>query len=86
MTALNALSFTVDPSYRHSSLSVESQSQNIISTATDLFDEKGGILECEQTGVCVVIPPGALCTKQEIYFKVCLDSNMLPLDRSKGWL
>ena len=44
------------------------------------------ILTSEETGVSLVIPPGALAegVEQEIYFKVCRDISMLPpLDQEK---
>jgi len=47
------------------------------------------ILTSEETGVSLVIPHGALAegVEQEIYFKVCRDTSMLPpLDQEKGIL
>lgn len=77
------VSFT-DPTYRHSSLSIESQTHNILSTVRGYIDRNGGVLSCNKTGVSIIIPAGALTEKQEIYFKVCQDSEMLPLDKEKG--
>ena len=47
----------------------------------------GGVLLSEDTGVSLTIPPGALAVglRQEIYFKVCREDNILStLDREKG--
>ncbi|XP_064114066.1 tight junction protein ZO-1-like isoform X16 [Macrobrachium nipponense] len=59
----------------------------VIATARGVYDHKGGTLTSEETGVSIVIPPGAITkgTKQEIYFKVCQDSSLVPpLDQNKG--
>ncbi|XP_076054109.1 zonula occludens-like protein polychaetoid isoform X19 [Oratosquilla oratoria] len=59
----------------------------VIATARGVFDHRGGTLTSEETGVSIVIPSGALPkgNKQEIYFKVCQDSSLVPpLDRNKG--
>ena len=59
----------------------------VIATARGVFDHKGGTLTSEETGVSIVIPPGALSNacKQEIYFKVCQDKALVPpLDEDKG--
>lgn len=84
---MNCNSSLNDSSYRHSSLSIDSQTQNILSTVTGVFDSRGGILQCKETGVSIVIPCGALSAgeRQEIYFKVCQDSSLLPLDKKKGF-
>lgn len=59
----------------------------MVATARGVFDHEGGKLESVETGVSIVIPPGAIPkgVKQEIYFKVCQDNSMLPpLDKEKG--
>ncbi|RWS31853.1 tight junction protein ZO-1-like isoform X1 [Leptotrombidium deliense] len=56
---------------------------------TGTFTSEGGTLTSPETGVSLVIPSGAIAddTQQEIYFKVCQDTNMLPpLDQEKGTL
>ncbi|XP_054713756.1 tight junction protein ZO-1-like [Uloborus diversus] len=60
---------------------------NVIATAQGVFGSEGGTLTSRETGVTVIIPPGAICEgeRHEIYFKVCQDTNMLPpLDKDKG--
>ena len=61
---------------------------NVVAIAKGAFTAKGGILKSPETGVSIVIPEGALeCgdDEQEIYFKVCQDTSMLPpLDQDKG--
>lgn len=49
-----------------------------------VFGEEGGILTSVESGVSIVIPPGALPSgvKQEIYFTVCNDVE--PPDEDKG--
>ena len=49
----------------------------VLASAHGYFDESGGVLSSDKTGVSVIIPKGALKskTKQEIYFKVCQDST-----------
>lgn len=84
------LIFTFLPNFRSqlSTLSSESN-QNVVATAKGCFNHQGGILTSEETGVSLVIPPGALAegVEQEIYFKVCRDTSMLPpLDQEKGIL
>lgn len=67
----------------------ESGQHSVIDTAHGYFDESGGVLTSDKTGVSVVIPKGALKgrTKQEIYFKVCQDNSLIaPLDARKGQL
>ncbi|XP_025081792.1 tight junction protein ZO-1-like isoform X3 [Pomacea canaliculata] len=67
--------------------SQEGDSQTIIATARGVFTSAGGILESRETGVSIVIPPGALPegSQQEIYFKVCSGNSILPpLDKDKG--
>ena len=62
-------------------------SHNVVAVAKGKFTSKGGILKSEETGVFVVIPEGALPSdeEQEIYFKVCQDTSLLPeLDEAKG--
>ena len=52
-----------------------------------VFDYDGGCLSSVDTGVSIVIPKGAIPegVKQEVYFKVCKDTNNLPpLDKEKG--
>lgn len=47
----------------------------------------GGVLSSEETGVSLVIPCGAIAvgTRQEVYFKVCREDNILStLDKQKG--
>ena len=59
----------------------------VVATARGVFDHKGGTLTSEETGVSIIIPPGALskACKQEIYFKVCQDKSLVPpLDQDKG--
>ncbi|XP_042227787.1 tight junction protein ZO-1-like isoform X9 [Homarus americanus] len=59
----------------------------VIATARGVFDHKGGTLTSEETGVSIVIPPGAITkgTKQEVYFKVCQDNSLVPpLDQNRG--
>ena len=59
----------------------------MIATAKGVFDHKGGTLSSEESGVSVVIPKGALPRgkKQEIYFNVCQDINLVPpLEHEKG--
>ncbi|XP_023220297.1 tight junction protein ZO-1-like [Centruroides sculpturatus] len=61
--------------------------RNVVATARGIFDHTGGTLSSEETGVCIVIPPGALPEgkEQEIFFKVCREDKMMPpLDRDKG--
>ncbi|XP_054162043.1 tight junction protein ZO-1-like isoform X2 [Oppia nitens] len=67
--------------------SVDSSHHTIIATAKGLFTNDGGILTSDETGVSVIIPPGAIPKgrQQEIYFKVCKDDKMVPpLDSEKG--
>lgn len=56
--------------------------------AKGLFTQHGGTLYSHETGVSIVIPADALpedIDQQEIYFKVCQDTSMLPpLDEDKG--
>ncbi|XP_043213913.1 tight junction protein ZO-1-like isoform X2 [Amphibalanus amphitrite] len=56
-------------------------------SARGVFDHTGGVLEDLETGVAVVVPPGAIRRgrTQEIYFNVCKDDSLLPpLDPRKG--
>ncbi|XP_056003424.1 interferon-induced very large GTPase 1-like [Ostrea edulis] len=58
----------------------------VVATARGVFDHQGGVLQSPETGVSIVIPKGAIPdgVKQEIYFKVCKDNNILPpLDKDK---
>nr|CAD7398018.1 unnamed protein product [Timema poppensis] len=58
----------------------------VVATARGVFTHEGGTLSSSETGVAIIIPPGALPsgTSQEIYFKVCRDNSMLPpFDDSK---
>ncbi|XP_067130585.1 tight junction protein ZO-1-like isoform X2 [Centruroides vittatus] len=58
---------------------------NVVAMARGIFGQAGGKLTSDETGVSIMIPPGALPSPTEIYFKVCQDDNMLPpLDREKG--
>ncbi|XP_063232156.1 LOW QUALITY PROTEIN: tight junction protein ZO-1 [Bacillus rossius redtenbacheri] len=52
----------------------------VVATARGVFTHEGGTLSSPDTGVAIVIPPGALPpgTSQEIYFKVCHGNKMLP--------
>lgn len=71
---------------RMSTVSADSN-HNVVAIAKGSFTTKGGILKSPETGVSIVIPEGALdCDDdQEIYFKVCQDTSMLPpLDQDKG--
>lgn len=53
---------------------------NVIAKAEGVFGSEGGTLTSRETGVTIIIPPGAISEgeRHEIYFKVCQDSNMLP--------
>ncbi|KFM74781.1 Tight junction protein ZO-1, partial [Stegodyphus mimosarum] len=60
---------------------------SVIATAQGVFGSEGGTLTSRETGVTLIIPPGAISEgeRHEIYFKVCHDTNMLPpLDKDKG--
>lgn len=71
--------------FRCSSMGEDNNHHKVIATARGVFDQTGGTLSSEETGVSIVIPPGALGRKQEVYFKVCQDSSLLPpLDQEKG--
>ncbi|XP_069976893.1 tight junction protein ZO-1 isoform X9 [Penaeus vannamei] len=75
-----------DPSNSRRSVAEEGK-HKVIATARGVYDHKGGTLTSEETGVSIIIPPGAIAkgTKQEIYFKVCQDSSLVPpLDQNKG--
>lgn len=68
-----------------------SNRSEVVATARGVFSDKGGVLENPETGVSIVIPPGALPpdSEQEIYFKVCRDSSsggslLPPLDKERG--
>ncbi|CAN8014845.1 unnamed protein product [Ixodes persulcatus] len=59
----------------------------VVATASGVFGAAGGCLSSPETGVSIVVPQGAIPegVSQEIFFKVCRDSSMLPpLDRDKG--
>lgn len=63
--------------------------EEVVATARGVFTHEGGTLSSPDTGVAIIIPPGALPigSQQEIYFKVCRDTSMLPpLDQEKGKL
>lgn len=67
----------------------EEGKHKVIATARGVYDHKGGTLTSEETGVSIVIPPGAITkgAKQEIYFKVCQDNSLVPpLDQDRGQL
>ncbi|XP_034234792.1 tight junction protein ZO-1-like isoform X3 [Thrips palmi] len=71
------------------SSNVNAQKSEVVATARGVFSAKGGVLENPETGVSIVIPPGALPpdSEQEIYFKVCRDSGgslVPPLDKERG--
>lgn len=53
---------------------------NVIAKAEGVFGSEGGALTSRETGVTVIIPPGAIPEgeRHDIYFKVCQDTNMLP--------
>ncbi|XP_076308955.1 tight junction protein ZO-3-like isoform X1 [Tachypleus tridentatus] len=80
-------SFTSSEPSRQLSFGSTDCSHRVVATAHGKFNHTGGTLTSEETGVQIIIPPGALpegCN-QEIYFKVCQDTNMLPpLDKDKG--
>ncbi|XP_071033804.1 tight junction protein ZO-1 isoform X2 [Parasteatoda tepidariorum] len=60
---------------------------SVIASAQGVFGYEGGTLTSRETGVTILIPPGAISEgeRHEIYFKVCQDPNMLPpLDKDKG--
>ncbi|GFG33860.1 hypothetical protein Cfor_12812, partial [Coptotermes formosanus] len=61
--------------------------EEVLATARGVFTHEGGTLSSPDTGVAIIIPPGALPvgSQQEIYFKVCRDTSMLPpLNQEKG--
>ena len=63
------------------------EGHEIVAMARGVFDHNGGCLSSVETGVSIVIPTGAIPEgiKQEVYFKVCKDTNNLPpLDKDKG--
>lgn len=67
----------------------KSHKSEVVAIARGVFSDKGGVLENSETGVSIVIPPGALPpdSEQEIYFKVCRDSGgtlLPPLDKERG--
>ena len=74
--------------FRHFRINSEldPERHRVVATAHGVFGREGGTLTSEETGVSINIPPGALNTsKQEIYFKVCQDTSMLPpLDTDRG--
>lgn len=64
---------------------------SVIATVRGWFTSDGGRLESVETGVALLIPPGALPPKsyQLVYFKVCREDNYSiipghPVDKSKG--
>ncbi|KAF8789141.1 Tight junction protein ZO-1 like protein [Argiope bruennichi] len=74
-------------SQRKYTLEESDANHSVIASASGVFGPEGGTLASKETGVTVIIPPGAISEgeKHEIYFKVCQDSNMLPpLDKEKG--
>ncbi|XP_014662332.1 PREDICTED: tight junction protein ZO-1-like [Priapulus caudatus] len=63
------------------------ENHRVVATARGTFDHTGGELVSAETGVSIVVPRGAIPegVRQEIYFKVCQDSSILPpLDAEKG--
>lgn len=54
--------------------------ETVLGTAHGHYDETGGVLCCDTTGVSLIIPKGAIKANcvQEVYFKVCRD------DASRG--
>ncbi|CAL1264673.1 unnamed protein product [Larinioides sclopetarius] len=74
-------------SQRKYTLEESDANHSVIASASGVFGTEGGTLASKETGVTVIIPPGAISEgeKHEIYFKVCQDANMLPpLDKEKG--
>lgn len=68
-------------------LTHNSTNAKIIASARGIFGSEGGSLVSAETGVSIIIPPGAIPdgVSQEIYFKVCEDKNLVPpLDQEKG--
>ncbi|KAK6635505.1 hypothetical protein RUM44_000757 [Polyplax serrata] len=60
----------------------------VVATARGIFTHEGGILESQETGVSLRVPPGAIPhgVQQEIYFKVCRanEAHLPPLDADRG--
>lgn len=64
------------------------EGQEVVAVARGTFSSIGGTLSSPETGVSIKIPSGAIPpgVRQEVYFKVCRDNNLLPpLDTDKGW-
>ncbi|CAH1251528.1 TJP1 [Branchiostoma lanceolatum] len=81
------MSSSGDHKVDHASELEPDENHTVIATARGMFDSNGGVLSNAETGVSIIIPKGAIPegTKQEIYFKVCRDNNILPpLDKDKG--
>ncbi|XP_035670919.1 tight junction protein ZO-1-like isoform X5 [Branchiostoma floridae] len=81
------MSSSGDQKVDHASELEPDENHTVIATARGMFDSNGGVLSNAETGVSIIIPKGAIPegTKQEIYFKVCRDNNILPpLDKDKG--
>uniref|UniRef100_A0A8C8RPQ1 Zona occludens protein 1 n=1 Tax=Pelusios castaneus TaxID=367368 RepID=A0A8C8RPQ1_9SAUR len=65
----------------------EEDGHTVVATARGVFNSNGGVLSSIETGVSIIIPQGAIPEgiEQEIYFKVCRETNILPpLDKEKG--
>lgn len=63
------------------------EGQEVVAVARGTFSSLGGTLKSPETGVSIKIPSGAIQPgiRQEVYFKVCRDNNLLPpLDTDKG--
>lgn len=59
---------------------------HVLATARGVFGAEGGSLVSSETGVSILVPPGAIEEghQQEIFFNVCHDAMAPPLDREKG--
>uniref|UniRef100_A0A915KEI6 ZU5 domain-containing protein n=1 Tax=Romanomermis culicivorax TaxID=13658 RepID=A0A915KEI6_ROMCU len=70
---------------RHEPMSNVGQQNTILAHVRQIIGPEGGTLVSESTQVVLKIPPGALDTTEEIFFKVFQDSRYEPpLDRQKG--
>lgn len=60
----------------------------VVATARGIFTHEGGVLESQETGVSLRVPPGAIPhgVQQEIYFNVCRanEAHLPPLDADRG--
>lgn len=59
---------------------------HVLATARGVFGAEGGSLVSSETGVSILVPPGAIEEghQQEIFFNVCHDAMAPPLDKEKG--